>query len=122
MGVIMDTISNIVDILQRLANNNNLYVKKIDDSGRIIEFSCSGFSKYNKMNCVIHYDDNLIKATSRYNSSFVYEAYDDIMYQAFYLWQTYQEHGYNIPEEFKEDFLKKGLVKVKTIEIYEVPG
>lgn len=107
---------NFFNILLKCRNNTGLWKIIQNEGDNVLAFEIHGFSKSDRATIFEH--KNNIYCLTRYDRVDIVEDYDDIVRIAWDWYVCYKERGYSVPEEFKKDFIRLGLieVKIKTVE------
>lgn len=106
MEYLFNKIFNHSAIIAAVARGHTVEVSK---SGVCIP---RGFSKSGS--CSFGFVDDKLVAHTRYGRETEIESYDDIVFLAWIWFIESESRGFSVPEEFKQDFIERGWIKVKS--------
>lgn len=108
--------NKLLTILQKCETKTGYW--KLMPNGQI-GFEISGFSKSG--NITLYEEDDKIICLARYGERDEIEEYDDLVHVAYSWYSRYKDREpfSSPPSQWVEDFLRLGLIKKKTVTIYE---
>lgn len=106
----------LLTILQKCKTKSGYW--KIMPNGQI-GFEITGFSKSGTV--TLYEEDDKIICLARYDERDEIESYDDLVYIAYSWYSRYKDRDVfsSPPSEWVEDFVRLGLMKKKTVTVYE---
>ncbi len=84
----------------------------------VLYFEVTGFSKSG--HAKLYEVNNKIFCATRYDNVTEIENYDDLARIAWNWYDEYRYSGYNLPEEWKKDFIRLGYIEIRTKTVEEV--